>query len=251
MLDASTIYKAFLSFSFTINLERKKKLLHLTFPLQSFLNQALTIINMNDLTPTPETQTSQQPEQNAEENPDPERLTEAEYASLRDWLETHLPPLKLSKKQSSLLSQSDQEPAPLKDCQAPLLDWLHQIDAGLRSPLDRCPKPMRKWLLSTMAAFDDDDEDDNNTPGEQLVHRSGEEPETRPTHWVKVLLQRLIRSLFLDISRRYQRQYGGPSPPRKPLKYVCNKCRQELWLREKDPWVCYWCRHKVLRKVKG
>ena len=192
---------------------------------------------MNELTHTPETQTPEEPEQNGEDCPDPTRLSEVEYATLRDWLETHYPALKLSKKLSSLLSQGDKEAA-LKDCQAPLRDWLWEICANIQAPSQDCTTLVQEWLLKTPVDIE----------FEQIGERSGD-PETQPPHYFKDMLLRLIRSLEFDMKRRYEREYDGSLPS--PVKYMCNKCRQDLWLREKDPWVCYWCQHEVLLKVKG
>ena len=190
---------------------------------------------MSELTHTPETQTPVEPEQNGDDCFDPTRLSDVEYATLKDWLETHYPQLKLSKKLSSLLSQGDKE-ADLKNCQAPLLDWLSEICANIQAPSQGSSTSVREWVLKLDIEF------------EQTRERSGD-AETQLPHYFKDMLLRLMRSLRLDITRRYERGYGGSLPS--PVKYMCNKCREDLWLREKDPWVCYWCQHEVLLKVKG
>ena len=193
---------------------------------------------MNHLPHTPETQAQKEPEQDAKDCPDATRLSEAEYATLRDWLETHHPPLKLSKELSSILSQGNEEAA-LKDYQAPLRDWLQEIYSNVQAPLHDCPTPLRNWLLSTQV---------HDTHFEPTGEPS-RDPETPPPHYYKDMLLRLINSLSREITARYEKEYGASPHPR--MKYACTNCEHDLWLAEKDPWICYWCEHRVLLKPKG
>ena len=186
---------------------------------------------MNELTQTTENQTPEEPEQAGKESLDPTRLSEAEYTSLREWLEKHYPPLQLSKNLSSLLSRKDQK-ATLQGCQAPLLDWLSEIYAEFEDPFHDCPTPLRDWLLT-----------------QEQIGGPSADPETQSTHSLFMdMLLRLIRSLEIDITREYEKDHGGNPPS--PMKYACDNCGHDLWLRENVPWVCYWCKHRVLRKVK-
>ena len=201
---------------------------------------------MNELThTTDETQPPNEPEQEGKACPDdPTRLSEAEYASLRHWLETHYPPLKLSKYLSSILSSSSQannkkeEPA-LKECQAPLLDWLQEIYHGIivqeeaeEAPFDAFPAtPLRDWLLST--APRDVVEVQTGQTGQITGDRSADAEIQAPHRCFKDMLLRLIRSLERDRSRAYEREYGGLSsaPTTTTTKYACRKCGHEIWLR--------------------
>ncbi|KAL8793063.1 MAG: hypothetical protein Q9195_004375 [Heterodermia aff. obscurata] len=191
---------------------------------------------MDEPTNTAETPTTEERNQDGTEYPDPTRLSEIEYTSLKEWLERHYSPLRLCKRLSSLLSKGDKE-AKLKDCQAQPIDWLQEIYDDIRPPLHNFPTQVHEWLL-TQTRYE----------SEQTGETSGD-LETQSPLYRTDMLRRLIRTLELERTRDYEKDHGGPVPS--PVKYECNKCEQDLWLREKDPLVCYWCKHRVIRKAKS